>query len=260
MTTTTVFSNTSDGMCDYAVEGTYGGAHADFTKVNGNLSPSFHSETAAGALQAKVGMSHSEDTRSGDSWWGWTYTPSRYDISEVFLSFDTSSIADTDVVSAATLSTAPNGTATYTPDRTLDARLYDWDTTLTSADYRSDSELSGYALLASHTTAHGFGTNGTRHDWDSESAFATNINKTGSTRIVIDDHRRITGTAPAVADNPFVYLLTAETAIDPKLVITHAAPAGGLTTVNTYMGVALTAISTIDSVPIANIDILNGQT
>lgn len=113
---------------------------------------------------------------------------------EGFISFDTSSIGDTDTVSAATLRvwvTSDSSTTNFT----LEARLYDWGTSVTTADFVAGSNLGSYTLLASKNTSALLGS-GQFFTLDNV-ALAANINKTGATRIILVSDRHRIGTAPS---------------------------------------------------------------
>ena len=146
--------------------------------------------------------------------------PYEYLVQETFISFDTSSIGS-DSVSAAVLNMTSS--ADYsTTDFTIQARLYDWGTGVTTADWRSYSQLAALTLLATKDTASGF-TAGTAYDF-ADSAMAANVNKTGSTRMVLCSNRHVAGTAPT--DSQRVAIRSADetgTTSDPKLTVTYAA-------------------------------------
>lgn len=111
---------------------------------------------------------------------------------EVFLSFDTSGVVGT--IQSATLSLKSTNDQSTT-DFVLEARLRDWGATLESADWVAGDSLAGLTLLASMNTS-GWATSG-YNVLTSEAAFASNINKTGATRIVLSSSRHRAATTPA---------------------------------------------------------------
>ena len=147
-----------------------------------------------------------------------------YYVWEAFLSFDTSAIG-TDAVSAAVLSVTSDISDNSETDFAIEARLRDWGTTLTTADWVAGASLSGLTLLGSYPTASGF-VPGTTYDL-SDTAMAANVNKTGSTRMLLDSSRHVAASAPAT---DHVYIRPADytgTTSDPKLTVTYAAGATG---------------------------------
>jgi len=156
------------------------------------------------------------------------YNPAQYDFFEVnesFLGFDTSSIPDTDTVSAAVLRVTSFMDASDT-DFDIQARLRDWGTTVTTADYVPGASLSGLTLLGSYATSSGF-TGTTGYDF-SDTAMAANVNKTGSTRMLLCSSRTTGNNAPTTTE--YVNIYSADytgTTRDPKLTVTYAA--GGST-------------------------------
>lgn len=144
-----------------------------------------------------------------------------YNISEIFWGFDTSSIGSSATVSSAALSGYLVADASTT-DFTVNARLYDWGATVTSADWIAGASLSGNTLLAHlATTALGAGT-GVTYDFVDD-AFAANVNKTAFTRLVLASSRQEGNNTPT--GNEYIQLGMGDqtgTNFDPKLVVTYA--------------------------------------
>ena len=216
MTTTVVYAGTADGWVNstsgfddefdgYA--GTYAAARA------GTGTPGLTASTAATTLSV-----------------GQLYFASffdQYGVQEGFLGFDTSAIADTDTVSAAVLNVTSYGDFSTT-DFTIEARLRDWGGTLETTDFVAGASLSALTLLASKTTASGF-TADTAYDF-TDVAMPANVNKTGSTYLLLCSSRTTGNNAPTGYE--YVNVKSADTTgttSDPKLTVTHAA--GGGTTV-----------------------------
>ena len=163
------------------------------------------------ALQGTIGQIY-----DGDSGY--------YGVRESFLSFDTSAIG-TDTVSAAVLRVTSNADASDT-DFDIQARLRDWGATLTTADWVAGSSLSGLTSLATKTTASGF-TAGTAYDF-TDVAMPANVNKTGTTRMLLCSSRTTGNNEPTGAESVGIYSADESgTTRDPKLTVTYAA--GGST-------------------------------
>jgi hypothetical protein len=140
-----------------------------------------------------------------------------FEVDEAFLAFNTSSIPDGDTVSAAVLNLTSQNDSSNT-DFTIEARLYDWGTGLTAADWQSAP--SG-TLLAHRDTASGW-TATTAYDL-TDDAFAANVNKTGSTRLLLCSDHTTGNTAPTGPEAVGAYSAdTAGTTSDPKLTVTYA--------------------------------------
>ena len=112
-----------------------------------------------------------------------------YNCFEGFISFDTSSIG-AGTVTAATLSLYAKSDYSVV-DFTVYARARDWGASLTTADWVAGADLSALPLLASVTTA---GLSVAAYTaLSSESAFVSNINTSGSTRIILTSARHEAG-------------------------------------------------------------------
>ena len=199
MTTTTVYSNTNDDGVE-SRDNTYATARAG----TGTL-------VLLGATSATLSL-----------WW--RINAGNYQLGQHFFDFDTSAIADTDTVSAAVLSLYEIGGLLAADSwGSVYARLFDFSTTITTADYRAMTGTSaGDTLLASLARASWTGT--AYNDLSSQAAFAANVNKTGSTRLytLISDGE--TTTAPTGNNRVAVSMAdTAGTTQDPKLTVTHSA-------------------------------------
>lgn len=152
---------------------------------------------------------------------GQLLTGGYYYCDESFVAFDTSPIPDSDTITSSILSLY-NYTDSSDTDFTVEARLYDWGASLTTADWISNASLSSYTLLASKATS-GW-TTGYNEFSENGSAFVNNTSKTGTTYIVLNSDRHRGGTAPS--GNEYVGFSTADetgTTQDPKLVVTHSA-------------------------------------
>ena len=139
-----------------------------------------------------------------------------YTIEQTFIDFDTTAI--TGQIVSATLSLYGDRCGSVAD--TVQARLYDYGASITTADYRTPTQFSACTLLAhlaftswSNAAYNAFG----------DDALAANINKGGHTRIVLCTALfAADGTASAVS-----YLENIQLGGDtnkPKLVITTANP------------------------------------
>jgi hypothetical protein len=137
---------------------------------------------------------------------------------EAFLRFDTSALTSGATISAAVLNLEVNFTGGGAA-RTIQARSYDWGTTMTGSDWVAGANLGSYPLLA-HLAMSGKAAN-TRYDW-SDDALAANINKTGYTPILLNELDQANNAAPTDGYwTAFKDADTAGTVSDPKLVITY---------------------------------------
>lgn len=148
-----------------------------------------------------------------------------YTVYESFVSFDTSAIADADVVSAVALDLMLNSDSSTT-DFTLQARDFDWGASLTTADWVPGANLGSNTLVATLNSS-GIGATGAYKTFTSQAAFLSVSNiKTGTVHLVLASDRTASGVAPPNASEylGFEDAEQAGTTQDPKLTITHAAP------------------------------------
>lgn len=146
-----------------------------------------------------------------------------YNIWESFLGFDTSSIPDTDEIISVSLELNLQ-TDVSTVDFIVQARLHDWGTAVTTADWVAGADLSGKTLLATLNT-NGIGATGAYKAFTSDAAFKSNINKTGVTRILLCSKEQTDNSAPT--GNEYVSFEIADQADYPKLTVVHAPPPTG---------------------------------
>jgi hypothetical protein len=146
---------------------------------------------------------------------------SQYGVFLGYLSFDTSSIGDSEEVGTPVLSLYGDGDNSAT-DFTVEAFVYDWGATLGTGDWQGTS-LGGLTKVATKATSSGWGFS--YNDLTAEVAFAANINKTGSTRLVIGSSRTRGNNSPSGAE--YVNFRSSDftgTDRDPKLVVTTTLP------------------------------------
>ena len=145
-----------------------------------------------------------------------------YVILLIYESFDTSSIGAGNTVSAATLNLrlSSAGRASWA----VRARMHDWGTSLTTADWVDTQTITGKTLVAHLDVP----TNITDVSSDfTNDAFPANINRTGSTRIVLSDTWIDAGQAPT--GNETWSIRAADytgTTYDPKLTVTYSSIQG----------------------------------
>jgi len=153
--------------------------------------------------------------------------------------FDTGTpIPDTDTIETATLSLYGNNDQSTT-DFTLEARTHTWSANgLTTADWVAGASLSGKTLLATYATSGGWPTDAYTA-LVSEAAFLDAINKTGYTEMLLDSSRHVAGNTPTGSEYVCAYSTDQDgTTKDPKLVVVHAPPAAGFTSLINTSSVA----------------------
>lgn len=141
--------------------------------------------------------------------------PDLWYVYESFMDFDTSAVTGT--ISSVTLSLGLASDESVN-DFTIEARLYNWGASLTTADWIAGASLGGNTLLATLSTS-GIGSAGSyKAMTESGTNFRTNINTSGVTRIVLCSDRHRLGTTPP--DHEFVNLDSYDSvSLKPKLVI-----------------------------------------
>lgn len=211
MTVTTVFADTADdGICSgddtFATANTGGADFFTFSGVSQNNANAVSYSFDFFALSSHV-----------------------YELYESFLSFDTSAIADSDVVSAVVLSLfGDSGAFGHSGTANLEAREYDFGASVTTADWRTSAQLGAltrYATFAiagwSDTSYNAFTADGTHFNT------ATNI-KTGNVRMVMTTDYHVAGSAPdAIRVAGWLTADNTGTTNDPKLAITSSGGASG---------------------------------
>jgi hypothetical protein len=144
-----------------------------------------------------------------------------YYVFDLYASFDTAVVPDDDVITDVVLSLNLEEDGSTT-DFTMEARLFDWGASLTTADWVNGADLAALPLLATLPTA-GIGATGAFKDFTSESAFIGAINSTGSTRMLICCAGKRSATPNA--DSEYLKFTPGNDgteALRPLLTITHA--------------------------------------
>lgn len=150
------------------------------------------------------------------------YKLGNYQCIEGFISFDTSALTDSDTISSAALGLYGSGNFSTT-DFTIEARVQDWGATLTTADWVAGADLSAKTRVATFATS-GFSTSAYNDFAEDGTNFQSNVNKTGTTYLILVSDKLVSGTAPTGDEYVGVYSADqAGTTQDPKLVVTHEA-------------------------------------
>jgi hypothetical protein len=173
-----------------------------------------------------------ENMQTGSSWLGYT---DYFACSEGFIGFVTSDIPDEDTISSAILSLWLATDISTDAEFTVQVRVHDYGSSLSEADWVAGADLSSKTLLATKATS-GIGSTGEYKDFTSETAFASNVSKTGSTRMLLCSSRHVAGNQPGSQWRWYeaVHFSAADetgTTYDPKLVVVHAS-SGQATPVN----------------------------
>lgn len=197
MTVYTIYSGTNDGHISSGPSTTY-----SVVRAGTNLSAT----TSGTALV------------TGQNFAGRT----NYIAFEGFVSFDTSSVSGT--ITSASLTLTPS--SVYGPSYYILAKIYDWGTTVTTADWVAGASLSSYTdygsvnITSTSTSARTFS--------DVNGGFGPQINTSGETRILLVSQDQQTGSAPTGVE--YVQWYSAEqsgTTNDPVLsVVTSTAWSG----------------------------------
>jgi hypothetical protein len=145
-------------------------------------------------------------------------------VHEGFLRFDTNSVPDSYSITSVVLSTYLEDSGYYRT-YSLEARAYDWGTTLTTADYVAGANLAALTLLAHYPAA---SMTAAYTAWYTDIAFTSYINKSGYTRMILCSSHTTTGVEPT--GNETVTIRTSEysgTDMDPRLTVIAVPPSGG---------------------------------
>jgi hypothetical protein len=181
---------------------------------------------SAGGSFAYIGQFHNHIT--GDWNWGsWDPYGNDWGAAEVvYIGWPTSDIPDTDTINSVTASVY--GYSSSSTAFTIRMRAKAWGPTLTAADWVGTGSFSGYTLLASRAATTGW-TNSGYNEFTSEADFKSNVNKTGTTEVMMSSSLHEAGTDPSVngAVQRVAFWIGADpgTSRDPKLVVAHSSSA-----------------------------------
>jgi uncharacterized membrane protein len=164
------------------------------------------------------GATITADVAGTDLTVGQAFLFSTYFLYEAFVKFDTSSITASGTISTAVLSLY--GTSdTSTTDFTMEAWINNWTAALDSTDWVAGASISALTKVATFATA-GFSTSG--YNAFTDVAMPANVNKTGTTSLMVASSRLAAGTAPGGREDVTVGATDrAGTTNDPKLVVTY---------------------------------------
>lgn len=153
------------------------------------------------------------DTSTTDSGIGQTEANDK--VFESFISFNTTSVAGT--ITSASLSLYGSFDESTT-DFTVTAAVRDWGASLTTGDFVAGASLGALTTVATFNTASSWSESG--YNTFTDVALPANVNKGGTTRLILYSSRTSAGTAPP-ADEA-VWFIPADasgTTNDPNLVV-----------------------------------------
>jgi N-acetylneuraminic acid mutarotase len=153
---------------------------------------------------------------------------------QIGLAFDTSSVVGT--ITSVTLRTYLQ-ISSGGPGFIVEARLFDWGSTLTSSDWTTGGSLGSQTLLASYPA--NSMTGGSYDVYTSEAAFLTSINQSGMTRMTLTSSRQRNGDVPSGSEYRGLYGQSGGSGFWPTLTIVTST-----STVRPIAGQADLAIST----------------
>lgn len=182
-----------------------------------------------------------------------------YDIERFFFTFDTSSIPDDNIISAASLDCKSSGASGSNPDHTVSA----YDSAHSDIVTGTDFDLRGSTLYSSNSNAFSaWGAAGTAKSWTFNATGIAGISKTAKTKFcLLDDTTDVANSTPAsVLDysNGIYSKGNATAGNRPFLNITYAPPVVGPANLKSWNGLAKASIKSINSVLIANVKSVNG--
>jgi len=169
---------------------------------------------------ARAGGTITAGTTAGTMRWGQTYTGGVYSVFQAFLSF--AYTPDTaEVVTSAYVRVRATGDATSTAvTRSLVWAEYDWDTTVTSGDWRTAAQVAALPVLATVTNAEDATD---RYLMAGSDSLVTRLESAGPLRLLGMSDRARAGSAPSGEERAsFVSADASGTVDDPALVFTSA--------------------------------------
>lgn len=143
-------------------------------------------------------------------------------VSEIFLSFDTSTVSGT--ISSAAMFLVPGSVSSDAGNLVAEARVRDWGATLTTADWVPFGSIGG--LTSAGNLAEVDTTLEVYNEFTGGS-LAANVNQSGSTRIFVAPDKLRTFAVDEPFDFSFYDRSSSGTTRDPKLVIETDAGGGG---------------------------------
>lgn len=143
-----------------------------------------------------------------------------YYVGQGFIAFDTTGITP----STATLSLNLSAD-TSTTDFVTRVYLFDWGTTLTTADFQANATAASNTLVA-HIDSNGIGATGAYKSF-TDDALAANINAAGFTRLLMVSLNQINNVAPTTDEH--LSWSSADSTTPPKLTMTDTTTQGSQT-------------------------------
>ena len=180
-----------------------------------------------------------------------------YTTYESFLQFDTSILPDTAIIDTVVLKLYYD-MSIYGADpdygyymnyvtHVVEARIKDWGTDVTSADWVAGASLSGLTKVATRSFAGGTYHYSGPKVFTSEAAFAANINKTGITYLILCTDRQVAGTIPTSMGAEISAFKSGTPSVAytyPELVVTYHMPGNPIVTTTDVTNITeTTAIS-----------------
>ena len=175
-------------------------------------------------------------------WFNYYRTSYDYTTFESFIQFDTSSLPDTAIIDDAVLSLQYDmslyggdpvqGYYSGPVSHVVEARIKDWGTDVTSADWVAGASLSGLTKVATRSFVANTHYYPGLMAFTSEAAFTANINKTGATYLILCSDRQAAGTVPTSVGAEIssfqsgkapLYSYSTDN-VYPKLVVTYHMP------------------------------------
>ena len=153
-----------------------------------------------------------------------TFVTPDYDCHASFFDFDTSSLGAGASVSTAVFTLYGEGTAEVnTNSLTMQARIYNWGGTLTTADWRDRAQLAADSLFATMAVSSWNQTNNTANNFTSDAGAPALVNKVGTTYLVLTLSNFPTGGAAPTGNNKVETYMAefAGTTSDPLLTVTY---------------------------------------
>lgn len=142
-----------------------------------NLTGTNQLVVAAGSNFGYVGY-HGRDSFYGDR---------LHTVTQFFIAFETSQLVGT--ISSATLKLYLADDQSVETDFTVEARLYDWGSTVENGDYVIGNNLGNYTLLANLSTSGIGAINSLKNMTNSGTNLVNNINRSGQTKILFNSDR-----------------------------------------------------------------------
>ncbi len=192
---------------------------------------------------------------SGNPEWSQKSSDTAWNLIRGFYHFDTSALPDTDTISAATFSSAWQGTGGGQDADSISihvvASTTASDNVLVDGDYDQLGATSyGSLALASYTQ-----TDGTYNDKNLNATGIAAISKTGVTKLATRTSRDLDNSAPTGFNVTYGYYADQTgTDKDPRLVVTHASS----TSIKTINGLAKASAKTRNGLAIASVKTYNG--